>query len=375
MPTRFGRFISGKHFSKLFLLLYILFMCFAAYETNNALCLLTGQPHLYGTIYIIFTVAAFLIIAKKSISFRWPNRTFKKILGFLSCFYIYYLITLLLWELLCLIIRPTVMARAIGAIGAFVMAVLIVLFGYLHTKFIKVKPYHISLENGENEYRVALISDIHLGVFVGEKHVQRMVKKLNALNPDLVVISGDIFDVDNSLLKDPVRLKHISKLFSKIKTKEGVYAVVGNHDPEISDKTFKHFLKAAKINLLDNDIKELSRITLVGRTDNANNERKALSDILLTVGANKPIVVLDHKPENIKEDIVGGANIVLCGHTHRGQMFPITLFTKWANGKDCFYGHTITGNAHSIVTSGIGFFELPVRVGTSNEIVEICLQV
>ena len=56
-------------------------------------------------------------------------------------------------------------------------------------------------------------------------------------------------------------------------------------------------------------------------------------------------------------------------------MFPITLFTKWANGKDCFYGHTVTDNAHRIVTSGIGFFELPMRLGTSNEIVDIVLRI
>lgn len=296
-------------------------------------------------------------------------------LSFLSCFIIYYLLTMLPWELMCLLVRPAETIKAIGVVGCFIAAGLIVLCGYLRTKTIKTKPYKITIGNGNVNYRIALISDIHLGVFVGERHVQRMVRKINALQPDLVVISGDIFDVDNSLLERPDELKQISKEFRKIKSKEGVYAVVGNHDPEISNKAFARFLKAAKIRLLNDETKELSKINLIGRTDEANNERCEVSNILSKIESQKPTVVLDHKPENITEATEHGADLVLCGHTHRGQMFPITLFTKWANGKNCFYGHHISGKTHSIITSGVVFFELPVRIGTNNEIVDIYLQV
>ena len=134
-------------------------------------------------------------------------------------------------------------------------------------------------------------------------------------------------------------------------------------------------MKAAKIRLLNDEIKELSKINLIGRTDEANNERCEVSNILSKIELQKPTVVLDHKPENITEAAEYGADLVLCGHTHKGQMFPITLFTKWANGKNCFYGHHISGKTHSIITSGVGFFELPVRIGTNNEIVDIYLQV
>ena len=185
MPTRFGKFISGKHFSKLFLLFYILFMCFAAHETNESLCLLIKQPHIYGTVHILFAVIALLIMIKKRISGKWSNRIFKKILSFLSCFFIYYFTTLLLWELVCLISKPTDIVKAYGVVGAIFFAILIVLYGYLHAKVIKIKPYQITLETGKELYRVALISDIHLGVFVGEKHIQRMVNKINSLNSDI----------------------------------------------------------------------------------------------------------------------------------------------------------------------------------------------
>ena len=375
MPTRFGKFISSKLFIKLFLLLYILFMCFAAYETDMALCLLTNQPHLYGITYFVFITIAVLIVVKNSISLKWTSRTFAKILGFLSCFTIYYLFILLLWELVCIFIRPAKMIKAVGVVSCFIVSVLIVLYGYLRTKVIKIKPYHITLGDGKEGYHIALISDIHLGVFVYEKHMRRIVKKINALEPDLVVISGDIFDVDNSLLECRDRIKLISKQFRKIKSKEGVYAVVGNHDPKVSNAGFQHFLKTAKIRLLDNDAKVLAKINLIGRTDDTNNKRTKLADILLKIDAQKPIVVLDHRPESIQEAAEHGVDLILCGHTHQGQLFPITLFTKWANGKDCFYGHHITDKTHSIITSGVGFFELPVRIGTNNEIADIYLQV
>ena len=374
MPTKFGKFISGKHFSKLFLILYILFICFAACETNSALCLLSGRTHLFGIPYILFALLAVPIISKKNVSAKWFGKTYKKAKCFLRCFLIYYSGSLALWELMCLISGVSTKTKAVGVIATIGICVVVVLLGYLHTKVIHTKRYNLTL-GCDSEYRIALISDIHLGIFVGEKHVRKIATKINEIEPDIVVISGDIFDVDNSLLERPDELKRISKQFRKIKSKEGVYAVVGNHDPDISDKAFKHFLKASKIRLLNNDVADLSKITLIGRTDEANNERIELADILSKTDIQKPIVVLDHKPENIKEASEHGADLVLCGHTHRGQLFPVTLFTKWANGKGCFYGHNITEKTHSIITSGVGFFELPIRVGTNNEIADIHLQV
>lgn len=374
MPTRFGKFVSGKHFSKFFLILYVLFMCFAAYETNAAVCLLSNRNHCFRIPYILFALVGLPVIIKKKINSERLCKIFKKPVCFLRCFLIYHSGSFLLWEMICLIPSVSAEVKAVGVLASIGLCALIVLFGYMHTKNIHIKKYNISL-GGNNEYRIALISDIHLGSFVNEKHVRRMVREINGTEPELVVISGDIFDVDNSMLTRPEELKRISKLLRQIKAKDGVYAVVGNHDPEVSDKAFRRFLKASKIRLLDNDAVVLSKLTLVGRTDEANNERAPLADILQKTDTGKPIVVLDHKPENIKDAAEHGVDLVLCGHTHRGQLFPITLFTKWANGKNCFYGYSKNGNTHSIITSGVGFFELPVRIGTSNEIVEINLRI
>ena len=371
MPTKFKKIISGKYFSKIFLLCYVLFMGFSAYETNSALCLLTNRPHLYGAVYIIFAVIGIAIILKENLRFKIKNRLYKKTTGFLSCFLIYYLLIIVVWEIASLIYKVTDAVKAVGVIVSLFAAMLIVIYGYIRTKEIKIKPYEVALGNKNKDYRIALVSDIHLGVFVGAVHIRKMVEKINSLNPDIVVIAGDIFNGDNALLEDSSRLKEISKEFCKLKAKEGVFAVAGNHDPKTNNKPFKYFMKDAGIRILNNDAMLLSEINLIGRADDTHNVRTEITDILPKADSDKPIVVIDHKPENIPDSAKHDVDLVLCGHTHKGQLFPVTILTRLANGKDCFYGYHKHGKTHSIITSGVGFFELPVRLGSSNEIADI----
>lgn len=371
MPTKFKKIISGKYFSQISTLLYALLMFFAAFETNSALCLLTGKPHLYGAVYILFAIIAIVVIAKEGFRFKIKNRGLRKTSAFLNCFILYYLFILLIWEFICLIFCATKTTKAIGVALSGISAIAVVICGYIRTKDIKIKPYSISLSKGNTDYKIALVSDIHLGTFVGVSHIRKMVEKINGLNPDIVVIAGDIFNGDNLLLEDSSRLKEISKEFSKLKTKEGIYAVAGNHDPKVNTKPFKYFMKDAGIKLLNNDAKILSKINLIGRTDDAHNIRTEITEILPKVDSDKPVVVIDHKPENIFESVKHNVDLVLCGHTHKGQLFPITLFTRLASKKGCFYGHHTLGKTHSIITSGVGFFELPMRFGSNNEIADI----
>lgn len=369
MNTHFGKFVESPVFSKLFLTGYILFAGFAAYETDRAFCYLMGRDHLYGTVYIVFAIIAVLILGQGK--WKHTGKAYSKTLGFLSMGYLYYLLLLLVWKIACLVLKIGMDIKAVGIVTMLVAAVIIVLFGFLHAKRIITKKYKITLENGANEYRLVMISDIHMGNFVRERHVSKMVGKINALSPDLVVIAGDLFDVDNGILNEPDELKKISKKLRKIKAKSGVYAVMGNHDPKVTNKTMLHFLKASHIKLLDNEVITLPQLNLVGRTDAGNNSRELLEPLLEKIDADKPLVVIDHNPIGIDEAGDKGADLVLCGHTHRGQFFPVNIFTKWANGKHYFYGHEQFGKTHAIISSGVGYFQLPVRIGTSNEVVDI----
>lgn len=82
---------------------------------------------------------------------------------------------------------------------------------------------------------------------------------------------------------------------------------------------------------------------------------------------------MDHNPQGLTEALDCGADLVLCGHTHRGQLFPINFFTKWAYGTERFWGHHQVGKTHVIVSAGCSVFQLPVRVATDNEVVVVGL--
>ncbi len=81
--------------------------------------------------------------------------------------------------------------------------------------------------------------------------------------------------------------------------------------------------------------------------------------------------MLDHNPGGIKEAIENKVSLVLCGHTHKGQFFPATLFTRFAYGKKDFYGYAQREETQSIVSAGAGYFQMPMRIGSDSEIVLI----
>lgn len=372
MSTHFGKFVESPLFKKLFLICFLLFTVLAACKTDNALCVLTGREHLYGTVYIAFILVAVLILRQSKK--KCFGRIYAKSVSFLSIGYLYYLLLLAIWDVLCLLIQPGVEVIAAGTAAVLVTAIVIVVYGFAHAKRITTKKYTVKLGNSGEEFRLVMVSDIHMGAFVRERHVGKVVRRINSLTPDLVVIAGDLFDVDNEILNDAEELKKISKKLRRIKSRYGTYAVMGNHDPKVTDKTMLRFLKMAHIKLLDNASVTFSQIQLIGRTDAGNNERFPLQEIPKNAASGKPTVVIDHNPAGIDEAAEYGADLVLCGHTHRGQFFPVNIFTKWANGKHYFYGHEQFGETHAIISSGVGFFQLPVRIGTSNEVVDIRIQ-
>ena len=312
------------------------------------------------------------VIAQNALYRRVKNRGLEIFFGFLTCFMIYDLLYLILWEI-CrsiagIFISLTPAAKTAGVLAADLLAAVTVILGYLYTKVIKTRTLTIPL--GLNApYRMVLLSDLHLGAFVRQAHVKKLVEKINALHPDMVVISGDLIDVGNRILADAPALSQIAGELAKIQAKDGVFAVLGNHDPYAGNEAFVRFLRESRIKLLHNEAVCFPGFNLVGRTDARCGLRKIITSFEKKIDRSKPVIVLDHDPGNIPDAVSFGASLVLCGHTHKGQFFPATLFTKWANGKHYFYGHEIFGKTHAVITSGAGFFQLPVRIGTSNEIV------
>jgi len=115
---------------------------------------------------------------------------------------------------------------------------------------------------------------------------------------------------------------------------------------------------------------------LIGRDDvTTNPDRRKLQDILTgsegekSSANEKPRIVVDHNPLGIKEAADNKIDLVLCGHTHKGQFFPTNVFTKLAYGKQGYYGYYQDGGTQSVVYSGAGYFQMPMRIGSNSEIV------
>lgn len=341
----------------------------STYATVEAAKWIFGAAWVSWIVYPIFVISSFLVLFPK----KWNNTRFRKFLNLFRCFSIYYSLLFVPCVILaCLPFIPDWM-KALLIFMPIPTGIGIVIRGYWNTRKIETKRYELTLGDSGKNYRITFLSDIHMGPYVRSKHIQKITETSKTLKPDLVVISGDLFDVCNSILEDRSELRDISRLLCKIKARDGVYAVLGNHDPSVTDSRMRHFLKDSRIRLLDNQTVELSDILLVGRTDEGNNVRLSWENTVKCT-SQKPMVVLDHKPQGIDEAAEHGTALVLSGHTHKGQLFPATYFTKLANGKDYFYGLSKKGNTYGITTSGVGFFALPMRLGTRNEIVDIQLK-
>lgn len=224
-----------------------------------------------------------------------------------------------------------------------------------------------------------------MGYNIGCEHIQKMVEKINAQEPDLVVFAGDIFDNEYEALEDP---KKLIEILQGIKSKYGVYACYGNHDikekilagftfggsqKKESDIRMDEFLKEAGITLLrDESVLIGDSVYLYGRPDRQRpgrdiKTRKTPEEITAGMDLSKPVFVIDHQPKELQELADAGVDLDLCGHTHDGQVWPgnLTIRLMWENA--C--GYLKKGDMHNIVTSGVGIFGPNMRVGT---IAEIC---
>ena len=261
------------------------------------------------------------------------------------------------------------------------------IYGSFHAKVIKVHPYEVTIEkscSNRNELKVVLLADLHLGYNYGKREISRMVTKVNAQNPDLVLIAGDIFDNEYDAVQDPER---IAEKLSEMKSTYGTYGVFGNHDvserllggfsvsldaDEVRDSRFDTFAEKANITILDDESVCIDdAFYLVGRMDaskpgDGTKNRMMPEEILKDLDKSKPILVMEHQPKQLQELSDAGADMQLCGHTHDGQLFPgnLLLGLIWEN--PC--GYLQKGNLHSIVTSGVGIWGPAMRTGTDSEI-------
>ena len=286
-----------------------------------------------------------------------------------------------------------------GNVGTAVVGIICVviittvsIYGVINAGNIQTTKYDISIDKKAGKLdslNVVLIADLHLGYNIGCRQMEQMVEKINAQDPDLVVVAGDIFDNEYEALEDPDRLE---KILRGIQSEYGVYACYGNHDiqekilagftfggKEKKESSVKmdEFLEKAGITLLRDEYVLIDdSFYLYGRPDYERpgrgiDARKSAQEIIADMDLSLPVLVIDHEPRELQELADAGIDADLCGHTHDGQLFPgnLTIKLMWENA--C--GYLKKGDMHSIVTSGVGLFGPNMRVGTKSEICDIMM--
>lgn len=306
-------------------------------------------------------------------------------------FFLYFLMALVLVDLVRLLLhfvrkfRPFAIPRFVTLImGWSVLAFSISLYGYgvLHAQQIVVRTYPITIEKEctLSSCKIVLFSDLHLGTGNGVDRVREIVEKIEEIQPDLVCFAGDFIDND---IRAVAEKEEISRLFREIDARYGVYACLGNHDVDgISESggeqpKLKSFLQECGIRVLEEEaVLVADAFYLVGRKDarpiqSGASSRLSMENLLADLDRDKPLIVLDHQPKEISQAEKWGVDLILSGHTHGGQLFPVNLLTDRMFLLDA--GYERFGNTHAVVSTGVGFWGPPLRVGSDCELVVIPL--
>jgi len=250
-------------------------------------------------------------------------------------------------------------------------------YGVYNANQLKQVSYQLRLNEHANsaDLKIVMVSDLHLGAVGSERRLEGIVQAINAQNPDLVCIVGDITNGNYHAIQDPERA--IAQ-FKSITAPLGVYACLGNHDAGSTFTETLGFFKQSNIILLnDESVVIANRLILAGRLDPSpigTFGTLTRSDTLgLPAEPDLPIIVMDHNPIKVGE--YGPAvDLILSGHTHKGQLFPGSLITSAMYVVDHGHYQKDAAAPHIVVSSGAGTWGPPMRVGTQSEIVSITLQ-
>ena len=217
------------------------------------------------------------------------------------------------------------------------------------------------------DYRIVMMSDLHLGYHNTRSDLAHWVDMVNAEHPDLILIAGDIIDVSIR----PLMEEQMAEEFHRLKAP--VYACLGNHEYYSGTPLAQQFYRDAGIHLLSDQSAVVDdAIVVIGRDDRTNRRRKGLRDLVNEVDKSKFIIVLDHQPYALDRAEKCKADFQLSGHTHRGQVWPISWITDAIY--ECSWGSHQRGDTQYYVSSGIGIWGGKFRIGTQSEYVVATLQ-
>lgn len=209
----------------------------------------------------------------------------------------------------------------------------------------------------EKPLTIVLASDLHIGYHNRKAELARWVDLINAEQPDLVLIGGDI--IDRSLR--PVVEGNYAEEFRRIQAP--VYTILGNHEYFSNVEQAERFFGEAGIMLLKDSVAHFKGVDVIGRNDRMARRRASVKD--LAEGLEGFTILLDHQPYHLEDAEKSAIDFQFSGHTHRGQVWPISWVTDAMYEKS--WGHHQRGKTRYYISSGLGIWGPKIRLGTQSE--------
>lgn len=257
------------------------------------------------------------------------------------------------------------------------ISLLLLVAGHINAINPRVNKIEIDVDkkvSGRNTIKAVLVTDIHMGAIIQNGRIQKMVNMINDQAPDIILFGGDL--VDHNPI--PVIKKQMGEYFKQLKPELGMYAVTGNHEFIGHVEVSIDYLTTVGIKYLrDTTINIGGVLTLAGRDDREKprfsdgQSRKELDEILTGADRRLPFILMDHQPVEYDKAERAGVDLMLSGHTHKGQIWPFNYLTSVIF--ENHYGLLQKGKSFFYTSSGYGSWGPPVRIGNRPEIVEIII--
>ena len=234
--------------------------------------------------------------------------------------------------------------------------------------------YLVATDKQVGKIKIAHIADSHIGTGFSGRGFAEKLARIQEAQPDILVITGDF--VDDSTMKQD--MLDACEALSEFDAKYGVYYVLGNHDfgyysngrrGYSGDELLDELRKSGVNVLLDETADIDGRICIVGRKDAGygGSDRKSIADLMETIPDHLFTVVLDHQPTDYEAEAAANADLVLSGHTHGGQLWPLEYIQPLISENDNVRGEVKIGNTTFIVTDGISDWAIRFRTGCKSE--------
>jgi predicted MPP superfamily phosphohydrolase len=342
-----------------------------------------------GNFRLIYTII-YIVLASTFIAGKFLERNHSSVLtdilnitgGFWMAFMLYAFLVLLISDILSPILRLTGLLSVNDLLQykkwSYLVTVILsagfITFGFINAILPVVRKYDIVINKPAGDlksFRIAAVSDIHLGSIIRKRSIKKLSAMLKKIDPDVVFLLGDIVDGEIG----PVLRDDLLSYFTCPKCRDGLLAITGNHEYIGGAATTIPYIEKNGIRILKDEVVTLDGgIQIIGRIDRDGarfnrKERLPIKELMKQADVKRPVILLDHQPLKLKEAAEAGIDLQLSGHTHNGQMWPLNYITGMIY--ELSYGYKKIDNAQFIVSSGFGIWGPRVRSGSRPEVLEI----